>query len=100
MAFENLVAMNVIDEERYPMYREAMRPLLESYGGGFRFDFGVQTTHTGPKEHPVTRVFGIYFRDREACQQFFADPRYAEVRKTHFEGAVDGFTVLAEYDQV
>lgn len=98
MSFENVVAMHVTDHAEYERYRAAMRPLLETYGGGFRFDFEVTETFLGP-DHPVTRLFGIYIRDRAAREAFFADPAYLEIRRRHFDGAVDGFTVLAEYER-
>lgn len=96
MPYTRLVAMNVTDPVAYAAYRDAMRPILERYGGGFAYDAVVQEA-TGSFAHPVTRIFAIFFRDKAACQGFFADPAYAAVRAQHFEGAVEGFTELAAY---
>lgn len=99
MAYEMLVAMNVTDTTRYAQYREAMKPLLAEYGGGFRYDFEVSETFSEAPAHDVTRVFAIYFSDGAASGSFFADPRYLEVKREHYEGAVDGHTVIAAYDR-
>lgn len=96
MSYTRLVAMNVTDSVAYSAYRAAMLPILKRYGGGFAYDAVVNGV-TGDFGHPVTRVFAIYFRDKAACEGFFADPAYAVVRAEHFEGAVDGFTELAAY---
>lgn len=96
--YEMIVAMNVVDPERYASYREAMRPILERYGGGFRYDLVVSETLRSESSHPITRVFAIHFRDRNACAAFFADSNYLDVKAQRYEGAVDGHTVLAEHD--
>ena len=89
--------MNVVDEARYRRYREAIAPVLQAYGGTFRFDFVVSEVLSEAPAHPVTRVFTIGFRDREASQAFFEDARYLEAKQTHYEGAVDGHTVVAAH---
>jgi uncharacterized protein (DUF1330 family) len=99
MAFETVVAMNVTDAASYRRYREGMLPILEAYGGGFRHDFVVSEVLRGELTHPVTRVFVIYFRDRASADAFFADPAYKAVRAEHFDGAVDGFTVIASQER-
>ena len=35
MTYERLVALNVIDDQRYEDYRQAMKPILHYYGGHF-----------------------------------------------------------------
>jgi len=95
--YEMIVAMNVTNPERYAKYREAMAPILAECGGGFRFDFVASEQLLPAPEHDVTRVFCITFADRDACARFFADKRYLQVKAEHYEGAVDGFTVVAEY---
>jgi uncharacterized protein (DUF1330 family) len=96
MSYTRLVAMNVTDPSAYTAYRAAMLPILKGYGGGFAYD-AVTDEVTGDFGHPVTRIFAIYFRDKAACEGFFADPAYTVVRAEHFEGAVAGFTELAAY---
>ena len=99
MAHELIVAMHVKDAAGYQRYREAMRPILERYGGGFRHDFVVSETLLTEAAHPVTRVFAIYFHDRAAKEAFFADAEYLRVKAAHFEGSVGGSTIVAAYDR-
>ncbi|MEL6339412.1 MAG: DUF1330 domain-containing protein [Myxococcota bacterium] len=95
--YEMIVAMNVVDSARYAQYREAMRPILERYGGGFRYDFVVAETLQTESSHPITRLFAIHFRDKNACAAFFSDSDYQDVKALHYDGAVDGHTVIAEH---
>ncbi len=98
MAHEMIVAMHVLDDEGYARYRDAMRPLLESYGGGFRYDFVVSKVLRSEAEHPINRVFAIHFRDRESRDAFFADPRYRAVRERFFDASVGARTLVAEHE--
>ena len=41
MSYELIVGLNIISDELYSKYREAMTPILKSFGGGFRYDFKV-----------------------------------------------------------
>lgn len=97
MAYEMIVALEITDDATYARYRDAMRPLLESYGGGFRYDFVVAEVLKSASEHPIQRVFAIHFRDRDARDAFFADPRYLEIRARYFDASVRGRTILAEH---
>ena len=94
--YEMIMAMNVTDPERYARYREEMTPILKEYGGGFRYDFVVSQVLESASVHPITRVFVIFFRDKDASTKFFTDVRYEAVKKEHYSGSVDGFTVLAD----
>ncbi|MCZ6856513.1 MAG: hypothetical protein O7F70_00805 [Gemmatimonadetes bacterium] len=38
---EILRGLNVADNDGYQAYRDAMFPLLERFGGGFRYDFTI-----------------------------------------------------------
>ncbi|WP_236596491.1 hypothetical protein [Pseudoalteromonas sp. GCY] len=42
--YEMLVAMEIHNSERYAKYREAMKPILRQYGGGFSNDFHIAET--------------------------------------------------------
>ncbi len=97
MAYEMVVAMNVTDPEVYASYRREMRPILEKYGGGFRYDFEVSRTYTNESSHPVNRLFAIYFSDEEASTSFFSDAAYIEVKRRFYDSSVDGYTVIASY---
>lgn len=95
--FENVVALQVKDEKRYAQYREAMKPILSEYGGGFRYDFRISEVLKGEEE--INRVFLIYFSDRQAMQGFFSDPRYLSIKKEFFESSVEKTLILSGYER-
>ncbi|MGI9627940.1 MAG: DUF1330 domain-containing protein [Longimicrobiales bacterium] len=95
---ETLMAMNILDEESYQRYRDGMLPILARYGGGFRYDFRIDEVLRSDAEHPINRVFAIHFPDREKREAFFQDPEYRQVRKSHFDDAVGGFTKIGAYE--
>jgi len=99
MVVEMLVAMEMADEDGYRRYREAMRPILERYGGGFGDDFLIKEVLRCRAEHPVNRVFTIHFRDAAARDGFFQDPDYLAIREAHFTPSVSALTILASYDR-
>ena len=83
----------------YGEYRKGMSPILQRYGGGFRYDFVIGETLKSEASHPVTRLFAIFFPDRQTKEKFFADPEYKQVRERFFEKSVAGRTVIAEYER-
>ena len=99
MAYEVLTAMEVTDPKLYGEYRKAMKPILEGFGGGFRYDFWIKETLQSEAPHPINRVFAIYFRDKDSRDAFFADPAYKLIRKKYFESSVNARTVIAEYER-
>jgi uncharacterized protein (DUF1330 family) len=99
MVHEMLVALTVTDAEKYDAYRAAMAPILDEYGGGFRYDFDVATVRKTASDHAINRVFTIYFRDRAAKDAFFADPRYLDVRAKFFETSVAGTSLVGAWDR-
>ena len=96
--FEMIVAMDIASEDAYNGYRAAMTPILESFGGRFRFDFIVGQTLKSEAKHRINRLFALTFPDRTVRDAFFADPSYKKVRAEFFETAVAGRTLIAEYD--
>lgn len=94
MRFEYLVGLQVTDEEKYAAYRAAMLPLLKSHGGGFRYDFKVAETLISEAEHPINRVFVIYFRDEAAKDAFFAHPAYLEIKRDLFARSVAHTSIM------
>ena len=98
MPHENLVGLHVVDDARYQQYRRAMTPILESYGGGFGYDFKVSEVLISQTDSPINRVFTIRFPDRDQGERFFSDPEYVKVKKKYFDGAVEATTILARYD--
>ncbi len=99
MPFEVLVGLHVTDREAYQEYRRGMLPILETYGGGFRWDLVVSEVLRADVEHPVNRVFAIYFPDRPTRDRFFTDPAYLEVRRKHFDSSVAARVTIAEYER-
>ncbi|NNF27293.1 MAG: DUF1330 domain-containing protein [Gemmatimonadetes bacterium] len=96
--FERLVALHVTDEEGYARYRSAMTPILEGYGGSFRYDFRVGETLKSDGSHPVNRVFLLSFPDEDIMRRFFRDPQYQAARSEHFDPSVGAATVISAYE--
>ena len=61
MSYEMMVGLQVKCNDKYSRYREAMTPLLKSYGGGFRYDFKVSEVLKNAEGRPINRVFAIFF---------------------------------------
>ncbi len=97
MAYEMLVAMWIENDEAYQNYRNAMAPILTGYGGGFGYDFRIAEVLKSQSDHPINRVFTIYFKDEAAKEDFFTNPDYLEIKKRYFEGVVKGTTIIATY---
>lgn len=98
MPIEMLVGLNVIDDARYQEYRRSMAPILESYGGGFGYDFRISEVLRSQTDDPINRVFTIRFPDQERKRRFFSDAAYAEVKAAHFDGSVGHTTIIATYE--
>ena len=99
MAIETLVGLNVVDEEGYQSYRDEMMPILESYGGGFGYDFKVSEVLTSRTQASINRVFTISFPDQNSRETFFSNKAYLEIRQHHFEKAVSDTTIIATYER-
>ncbi len=98
MAIETLVGLHVVDEEGYQMYRDQMMPILESYDGGFRYDFKVSEVLKSKTKAPINRVFTISFPDQDSKDSFFSNNEYLKIRQRHFEKSVTDTTIIATYD--
>lgn len=96
---ETLVGLQVVDDDLYARYREAMTPILERYGGGFRLDFTVARTLRSDVPHEINRVFAIRFPDQARKEAFFADPAYLQIREAFFKRAVKDVAILAAYER-
>ena len=99
MVHEMMVGLTVTDDAVYQQYRDAMGPLLAAHGGGFRYDFKIAEVLKSASDHPINRVFAIFFASRERKDAFFANADYVAIRARFFVRAVAGRTVLAEYDR-
>ena len=98
MAYEIVIAMNVVDTPMYERYREAMRPILEAFGGAIVYDLVVERVLKSPAAHPITRVFSIRFPSRAQSAAFFGDAGYLAARAKYFEASVAGYSVMAEVE--
>ena len=87
--------LEVKDDAGYARYREAMTPILASYGGEFGCDFVVARVLLGPSLR-INRVFTLSFPDADTRERFFADETYRAVRKRWFEPSVGVVEVLAD----
>ncbi len=99
MAIEMLVGLNVLDDAAYESYRDEMTPILESYGGGFGYDFKIAEVLKSPTDTPINRVFTISFPDEDSMNSFFANDEYLEVKQRHFERSVADTIIIATYER-
>ena len=95
--YELLVGLQVDDRDAYTQYRAEIKPLLQSAGGEFRYDFEVSQALVNSSGHPINRVFVLAFPDAKARARFFDDERYLSIRNRLFNNAVSGATVIAQY---
>ncbi|MGK0290369.1 MAG: hypothetical protein ACI86H_001827 [bacterium] len=99
MAIERLVGLYVKDDELYQKYREAMSPILETFGGGFGYDFKIAEVLKSEVDAPINRVFTIFFENEDAMNSFFSNEKYLEVKKQYFEVSVSSVTEIARYEK-
>jgi len=99
MSIEMLVGLNVIDDEIYQKYREHMFPILQSYNGGFGYDFKVSEVLKSESKKPINRVFTIFFNSQETMDAFFADEKYMEIKNKYFEYSVADSTIISKYEK-
>ncbi len=95
--FELIFGLHVADDTEYDQYRAGMTPILESFGGYFRFDFRVSEMLKGEADSPFNRVFVLSFPDLASKEKFFADEEYKAVRAAHFDQAVRSVGQIAQY---
>ena len=95
--YEILVGLNVIDDDVYCQYREAMAPILRQYGGSFGYDFKVSEVLQSKSDNDINRVFTIRFSDEQAQESFFSDANYQTVKSRYFELSVNSTTIIARY---
>lgn len=98
MSFEMTVGLLVADHAKYAQYRVEIARLLGAAAAGFRYDFEVARTLKSETGQEINRLFVISFPDRAGKERFFADPEYREIRARLYEKAVQGTTVIAEYE--
>jgi uncharacterized protein (DUF1330 family) len=94
-----LVGLHELDDGAYDDCRAAMRPILDRFGGGFRYDFKIAEVLQSESTEPINRVFTIHFADETSKDAFFAHPDYQVIRERHFEHSVTNTVVISEYRQ-
>ena len=98
MAYERIMGIDVIDEQEYQKYREAMMPILHSFGGSFGFDFKVSEVLLSKTENNINRVFTIVFPNEKQMDSFFSFPDYLDVKNKYFDRAVKSHTVISLHE--
>lgn len=97
MRFERLVGLYVTDEDMYAKYREAMLPILKTFGGVFSYDFKISEVLKSEVKEKINRVFIIYFKNEESMNLFFSNEKYLEVKQMYFVQSVSDATEIARY---
>lgn len=95
--YEMLIGLNVLDDNKYQEYRENMKPILVSYGGGFGYDFKISEVLLTKTTNDINRVFTIHFPDSEKMEAFFLNREYIKIKEKYFEGSVKSTTIISTY---
>ncbi|WP_101758849.1 DUF1330 domain-containing protein [Oceanicoccus sp. KOV_DT_Chl] len=99
MYFERIMGIQVIDDEEYQKYREAMMPILDSFGGRFGYDFKVSEVLMSKSDNEINRVFTLEFPNSKTMQEFFSNPAYIKVKNKHFKPSVASTTVISMHER-
>ena len=99
MAHEILVGLEILDDEKYQQYREAMQPILIKYQGAFGYDFKVSEVLKSPTKEPINRVFTLCFPSALNMDEFFSNPEYLKVKELYFKGSVGSTTIMSSYEK-
>ena len=91
------VGLHVTNDKIYQDYREAMKPILMEYGGGFKCDFKVNETLLPTDNKDINRVFIIYFDDKNAMECFFTHPDYLKIKEQYFQNSVSNTVIFSSY---
>jgi len=95
MAYERIMGLDVIDDQEYQKYREAMQPILKAFGGSFGFDFKVSEVLLSKTEDSINRVFTITFPSQKNMEDFFSDNDYLAVKEKYFNQSVKSKTIIS-----
>jgi len=99
MRVERLVGLYVTDDDMYKKYREAMLPILNTFGGGFSYDFKVSEVLKSEVKEKINRVFIIYFENEESMNLFFSNKEYLDIKQKYFVPSVSDVTEIARYEK-
>ncbi len=98
MAYERIMGLDVIDDQEYQKYREAMMPILKSFGGSFGFDFKVSEVLLSKTNVNINRVFTIVFPSQKQMESFFSYPEYLDVKNKYFDHSVKSHTIISLHE--
>ncbi len=93
MAYYLLIEAEVLDPDRYAVYREAVTPVIAQYGGRFLVRGGEVEVFEG-KYNGRRRVV-IEFDSKSAARGFWDSPEYAPIKLLR-EGAGLGSVIGVE----
>ena len=96
--YERIMGLNVVNETEYQKYRDAMSPILKSFGGSFGYDFKIAEVLKSKTEDSINRVFTIEFPSKQKMDEFFAFPDYIYVREKHLDNSVSSKTVISMHE--
>ena len=97
--FERIIGLNVIDDFEYQRYREAMQPILKSFGGAFGYDFKVSEVLQSKTDDEINRVFTIEFPSKQKMEEFFSFPEYVAVQNRHLKNSINSKTVISMHEK-
>ena len=98
MPYKMLVGLNVKDDNMYSQYREAMKPLLLTYGGGFDCDFKLSEVLLPANSDDLNRLFIIYAKNKKSMDSFFSDPEYKKIQDQYFNNSVARKMLFAHFE--
>ena len=98
MTYERIMGLDVINDEEYQQYRQAMAPILKSFGGSFGFDFRVSEVLLSKTKDHINRVFTIAFPSQKHMEEFFSNPDYLTVKEKYFDSSVKSKTIISIYN--
>ena len=88
MAYYLLIEAEVLDADRYAVYREAVTPVIAQYGGRFLVRGGEVEVFEG--EYNGRRRVVIEFDSKEAARGFWDSPEYEPIKKLREGAGVGG----------
>ena len=99
MSFERIMGLNVIDDQEYQRYRDAMMPILKSHGGSFGYDFRVSEVLLSKSGDNINRVFTIEFPSKQKMEEFFENPDYVAIKNRHLKNSISSKTIISMHEK-
>ena len=99
MMFERIMGLDVTDDLEYQRYREAMLPILTSYGGAFGYDFKIAKVLLSKTKDNINRVFTIEFPSKEKMEAFFSNPDYVAVQNRYLKNSIKSKTIISMHEK-